>query len=129
VYRARDTRLDRAVALKILSPILAAHSDLRDRFEREARAISNLAHPNICTLFDLGRENGTDYLVMEFLEGETLAARLGRGALPLDQAISIAIDIVSALEAAHRRGMRRRLDQGSDARHRHARHVQFAQFR
>jgi eukaryotic-like serine/threonine-protein kinase len=105
VYRARDTRLDRAVALKILSPLLAAHPDLRDRFEREARAISTLAHPNICTLFDLGRENGTDFIVMEFLEGETLAARLARGALPLEPALSIAIDIVSALEAAHRRGI------------------------
>src|SRR5262245_42418728 len=105
VYKARDTRLDRAVALKILSPVLAAHPDLRDRFEREARAISTLAHPNICTLFDLGRENGTDYIVMEFLEGETLAARLERGALPLDQAIAIGIDIVSALEAAHRRSI------------------------
>ena len=105
VYKARDTRLDRVVAIKILAPILAAHPDLRDRFEREARAISNLAHPNICTLFDLGSENGIDFIVMEFLEGETLAARLERGALPFDQALSIAIDIVSALEAAHRRGI------------------------
>jgi eukaryotic-like serine/threonine-protein kinase len=105
VYKARDTRLDRVVALKILSPVLAAHPDLRDRFEREARAISNVAHPNICTLFDLGRDSGTDFLVMEFLEGETLAARLERGALPFDHALSIAIDIVSALETAHRRGI------------------------
>jgi Tol biopolymer transport system component len=105
VYKARDTRLDRVVALKILSPVLAAHPDLRDRFEREARAISNVAHPNICTLFDLGRESGIDFLVMEFLEGETLAARLERGALPFDHALSIAIDVVSALETAHRRGI------------------------
>ncbi len=105
VYRARDTRLDRVVALKILSPVLAAHPDLRERFEREARAISNVAHPNICTLFDLGSDSGTDFIVMEFLEGETLAARLERGALPFDHAVSIAIDIVSALETAHRRGI------------------------
>ena len=105
VYKARDTRLDRVVALKILPPVLAAHPDLRDRFEREARAISNVAHPNICTLFDLGRESGTDFLVMEYLEGETLAARLERGALPFDHALSIGIDIVSALETAHRRGI------------------------
>src|SRR5687768_11192315 len=105
VYRARDRRLDRVVALKILSPVLAAHPDLRDRFEREARAISNVAHPNICTLFDLGREGGTHFLVMEYLEGETLAARLERGALPFDHALSIGIDIVSALETAHRRGI------------------------
>src|SRR5436190_1891973 len=105
VYRARDTRLDRAVAIKILAPVLAGHPDLRDRFEREARTISTLAHPNICTLFDLGREHGTDYIVMELLEGETLGARLERGPLPLEQAIAIAIDIVSALEAAHRRGI------------------------
>jgi eukaryotic-like serine/threonine-protein kinase len=105
VYRARDTRLDRLVALKVLSPVLAAHPDLRERFEREARAISTVAHPNICTLFDLGRENGTDFLVMEFLAGETLAARIERGGLPFDHALSIAIDVVSALETAHRRGI------------------------
>ena len=105
VYRARDTRLDRVVALKVLSPVLAAHPDLRERFEREARTISNLSHPNICTLFDLGREHGTDFLVMEFLEGETLAARLERGALPFDHAVSVAIDIASALETAHRRSI------------------------
>jgi Tol biopolymer transport system component len=105
VYRARDTRLDRVVALKVLSPVLAAHPDLRERFEREARTISNLSHPNICTLFDLGCEHGTDFLVMEFLEGETLAARLERGALPFDNAVSVAIDIASALETAHRRSI------------------------
>ena len=105
VYKARDTRLDRIVAIKVLPPVLATHPDLRDRFEREARAISNVSHPNICTLFDLGSEGGTDYIVMEFLEGETLAARLERGALPFDHALSVAIDVASALETAHRRGI------------------------
>src|SRR5207342_1848191 len=81
VYRARDTRLDRTVAIKILHDI---HPDLTPRFAREAKAIAALAHPHICTLFDIGHESGVDYLVMEFLEGETLAARLERGPMPLD---------------------------------------------
>src|SRR5215468_352387 len=79
VYRARDTRLDRTVAVKVLPPHLSNLPDIRERFEREARTISSLNHPNICTLFDVGREDGTDYLVMEFLEGETLATRLKKG--------------------------------------------------
>src|SRR5215472_15890106 len=84
VYRARDTRLDRTVAIKILTASVTANADLKARFDREARAISQLQHPNICTLFDIGSDNGTDFLVMECLEGETLARRLHRGALPLD---------------------------------------------
>src|SRR2546425_8062100 len=80
VYKARDTRLDRTVAIKILP---STDPELRQRFEREAKAIATLAHPHICTLFDVGHEDGTDYLVMEYLEGETLADRLQRGALPL----------------------------------------------
>ena len=78
VYKARDTRLDRVVAIKVLPSHLAERPDLRERFEREAKAISSLSHPNICTLFDVGHESGVDYLVMEHLEGETLAERLAR---------------------------------------------------
>ena len=83
VYRARDTRLDRSVAIKVLPAEFAANAQLRTRFEREARTISQLSHPHICTLYDVGHENGTDYLVMEYLEGESLADRLERGALPM----------------------------------------------
>jgi eukaryotic-like serine/threonine-protein kinase len=79
VYRARDTRLDRTVAIKVLPAALAADPQLRERFEREARAISSLQHPHICALFDVGREEGVDFLVLEFLDGETLAERLRRG--------------------------------------------------
>ena len=102
VYRARDTRLDRTVAIKILRDI---HADLNPRFEREAKAIAALTHPHICTLFDIGHEAGTDYLVMECLEGETLAARLQCGALPLDQALKTAIEIGGALDLAHHAGI------------------------
>src|SRR5262249_51840430 len=79
--------------------------ELRERFEREARTISSLNHPHICTLFDVGQEDGTDFLVMEYLDGETLAARLKKGALPVDQALSYAIDIADALDKAHRQGV------------------------
>ena len=82
VYRARDSRLGRDVAIKVLPQHLSAHPELRTRFEREAKTISSLNHPNICTLFDVGREGETDYLVMELIDGETLAQRLTRGALP-----------------------------------------------
>jgi len=105
VYRARDTRLDRTVAIKVLPSHLSDNPDRRQRFEREARAISALQHPHICVLFDVGREEDIDYLVMEHLEGETLAERLLRGALPLDQARRIAIEIAAALERAHRAGI------------------------
>ena len=105
VYRARDTRLDRTVAIKVLPAHHSDNPDRRQRFEREARAISALQHPNICVLFDVGREEDIDYLVMEHLEGETLAERLRRGALPLDQARRIAIEITSALERAHQAGI------------------------
>src|SRR5438552_15536928 len=94
VYRARDTRLDRTVAIKVLPPHLAAEPHLRERFDREARAISGLQHPHICALFDVGREGDTDFLVLEFLEGETLADRLARpGAIPIADALRIAIEI------------------------------------
>lgn len=105
VYRARDTRLDRTVALKVLSAKLDATPDLRSRFEREARAIAALQHPNICVLHDLGQEGATAFLVMEYLEGETLALRLRRGALPLAEVINIGGQIASALERAHRAGI------------------------
>src|SRR5215471_15754913 len=85
VYRARDTRLDRIVAIKVLREHLANNPDRRARFDREARAISKLNHPNICTLFDVGHDNGVDYIVIEYLDGHTLAARLTKGALPLEQ--------------------------------------------
>ena len=105
VYQARDTRLDRTVAIKVLNSTLVASPDLRSRFEREAKTISQLNHPNICTLYDVGHEDGTDYLVMEFLQGESLEERLKRGPLPLKELVSIGCDIADALERAHRAGI------------------------
>src|SRR5881296_1661253 len=89
VYRGRDTRLGRTVAIKVLPADLGNRPELRERFEREARAVSSLNHPNICTLYDVGEQEGVDYLVMELLEGESLASRLTRGPLPVDQALRI----------------------------------------
>ena len=105
VFRARDTRLDRSVAIKILPAHLSANEDFRKRFEREARAISAVSHPNICTLHDVGSENGFDYLVMELCDGQTLADRLLKGPIPLDQSLRIAIQIADALDRAHRSGI------------------------
>ena len=105
VYRARDTRLDRTVAVKVLNAELVANPALRGRFEREAKIISQLNHPNICTLHDVGSDGGTDYIVMEYLEGETLADRIRRGPLPLDQTVKIGCEIAEALEKAHRAGI------------------------
>src|SRR5271156_5430499 len=105
VYRARDTRLDRTVAIKILPPHLSEKPEARERFEREARAISSLSHPNICHLYDIGSQDGASYLVMEYLEGETLAARLTRGPLPLDQVLRYGIELAEGLEIAHRGGV------------------------
>ncbi len=105
VYRARDTRLDRTVAVKVLNAQLVANSDLRARFEREAKIISQLQHPNICVLHDVGNEGPIDYLVMEYLQGESLAERLAKGPLPPDQVLSIAIEVADALEKAHRAGV------------------------
>ena len=105
VYRAHDSRLGRTVALKILPREIAGDPVARERLTREARAISSLAHPNICTLFDIGRDDGTDYLVMEFLEGETLSERLRRGALPIAEAVRMATQIAGALAAAHQHGI------------------------
>src|ERR1700687_3881009 len=108
VYRARDTRLDRIVAIKVLPTHLADRSDLRDRFEREARTIASLNHPHICTLHDIGQQDGIDYLVMEYLEGETLAQRLLKGSLPVEQVLKYAIEIADALDKAHRKGVTHR---------------------
>ena len=108
VYRARDTRLDRTVAIKVLPERLAERAELRERFEREARTIASLNHPHICTLYDVGREGGTDYLVMEYVEGETLAERLKKGSLPVEQVLRYAIEIADALDKAHRKGITHR---------------------
>src|ERR1700689_5412014 len=108
VYRARDTRLDRIVAIKVLPSHLADRSELRERFEREARTIASLNHPHICTLFDIGQQDGVDYLVMEYLEGATLSQRLVRGSLPLEQVLQYAIEIADALDKAHRKGVTHR---------------------
>jgi serine/threonine protein kinase/Tol biopolymer transport system component len=108
VYKARDTRLNRSVAIKVLPSALAADADRRARFEREAHAIAALSHPHICVVHDVGRDNGTDYLVMELLEGETLADRLGRAKarpLPMNEALCHAIEIADALDKAHRAGI------------------------
>jgi Tol biopolymer transport system component len=108
VYKARDTRLDRIVAIKVLPAHLADKPELRERFEREARTIASLNHPHICTLHDIGQQDGIDFLVMEYLEGETLATRLLKGPLPLDQVLRYAIEIADALDKAHRKGVTHR---------------------
>ena len=105
VYRARDTRLDRAVAVKILPAHLSTDSAARQRFDREARVISSLTHPNICQLYDVGRQDGVDFIVMELLEGETLADRLKKGPLPLEQVLKCGIEICEGLEKAHKSGV------------------------
>jgi len=108
VYRARDTRLNRTVAIKTLSPAIADDPQFQARFHREARTISQLEHPHICALYDIGQEDSTEYLVMQYLEGETLAARLSRGRLSLSQTLQIGIEIASALDVAHRRSIAHR---------------------
>jgi serine/threonine-protein kinase len=105
VYKARDTRLDRTVALKVLPDVLAADPQFRDRFDREARAISQFDHPHICALYDIGEQAGTAYLVMQYLQGQTLADRLAKGPLPIGQALTTAIEIASALDWAHKAGI------------------------
>jgi Tol biopolymer transport system component len=105
VYRAKDTRLEREVAIKVLPADLAANPDFKQRFEREAKTISSLSHPHICALYDVGHEDGVDFLVMELLEGETLAERIKRGALPAEQVQRLGIQIAEALDGAHRRGL------------------------
>src|ERR1700752_2951847 len=101
VYRARDTRLDRTVAVKILPAHLSNDLLCKQRFDREALTISNLNHPHICVLYDVGHQDGVDYLVMECVEGETLTKRLEKGPLPLDQALKYAAQIADALDKAH----------------------------
>ncbi len=105
VYRARDTRLERIVAVKILPSHLSENPEAKQRFDQEARTISSVNHPNICTLYDVGHQNGTDYLVMEYLEGETLADRLRKGPLSIDQVLRYAVDICEGLDKAHRCGI------------------------
>jgi serine/threonine protein kinase len=105
VYRSRDTRLDRTVAIKILPSNLSSNPQLRERFDREAKAVSSLSHPHICPLYDIGQQDGIDYLVMENLEEETLASRVEKGPLPPGQALQYAIQIADALDTAHRHGV------------------------
>src|SRR5450755_4634826 len=105
VYRARDTRLDRTVAVKILPSHLSSNPEAKQRFDREARTISSLSHPNVCQLYDVGSQDGTSFLVMEYLEGETLADRLRKGPLPLDQVLKCGIEICEGLEKAHKSGV------------------------
>src|SRR5580765_6889299 len=105
VYRARDTRLVRTVAIKVLPEHLSTNPESKQRFEREARSISSLNHPNICALYDIGNQDGVDFLVMEYLEGQTLAERLQKGALPIEHVLKIGIEIADALDKAHRQGI------------------------
>ncbi|MDQ5872850.1 MAG: serine/threonine protein kinase, partial [Acidobacteriota bacterium] len=105
VYRAKDTRLERDVAIKVLPTHLASTPESRQRFEREAKTISQLSHPHICALHDVGREGETEYLVMEYLEGDTLSDRLAKGALPIDQVLRYGTQIADALDKAHRQGI------------------------
>src|SRR5262245_44507859 len=105
VYRANDTRLDRTVAIKILSSHLSGNSDLKQRFEREARVVSSLNHPHICTLHDVGDQDGVHYLVMEYVEGDTLASRLKKGPVSVPDVLQYSIQIASALDKAHRHGI------------------------
>jgi serine/threonine protein kinase len=105
VYRANDTRLDRTVAIKVLRPHLLESAEARERFDHEARAISKLNHPHVCTLYDVGHQGGVDFLVMEYVEGETLARRLERGAIPVAQAVRFGSQIADALDRAHRHGI------------------------
>jgi len=105
VYRAKDTRLDRIVAIKVLPTHLSSDPDLKQRLEREAKAISALQHPNICTLYDIGTQGDAEFLVMEYLDGQTLAERLQKGSLPVEQVLKIATEVAQALEKAHQQGI------------------------
>src|ERR1700693_1323256 len=105
VYKARDTRPERTVAVKVLPQHLSQSEEVRQRFEREAKTISSLSHSHICALYDVGNQDGTEYLVMEFLEGESLADRLLKRPLPPDQVLRCGIEIAYALDKAHRQGV------------------------
>src|SRR5215467_10725844 len=108
VYKATDTRLNRTVAIKILLQHFSGNPEMKQRFEREAQTIASLNHSHICTLYDVGQFAGTEFLVMEYLEGETLASRLERGPLPIQQVLKIAAEIADALDKAHRQGITHR---------------------
>src|SRR5262245_42805471 len=108
VYKARDARLNRFVAIKVLPDNLSQNPELKSRFEREAQTLASLSHPHICPVFDVGNQDGIDFIVMEFLEGVTLAERLEKGALPLQEALTTAIEIADALDKAHRQGVTHR---------------------
>lgn len=105
IYKANDTRLNRTVAIKVLPSNSVHNPELKERFEREAKAISSLNHAHICTLFDIGNQNGVDYLVMEFLEGESLSTRLARGQIPYEEMLQLSVQIASGLDAAHQKGL------------------------
>jgi serine/threonine protein kinase len=105
VYKATDVRLNRTVAIKVLPQHVSHNSELKMRFEREAQALASLSHPHICPVFDIGQQDGIEYLVMEHLEGQTLAQRLQKGALPIDQVLKVATEIADALDKAHRHGI------------------------
>ncbi|HEX9149436.1 MAG TPA: serine/threonine-protein kinase, partial [Thermoanaerobaculia bacterium] len=105
VYRAKDTRLDRTVAVKVLPSHLAASAEVRQRFEREAKTISQLSHPHICALYDVGNQDGVEFLVMEYLEGQTLSERLVKGPLAFEQVLRSGLEIADALDKAHRQGI------------------------
>ncbi|HEY6065311.1 MAG TPA: serine/threonine-protein kinase, partial [Thermoanaerobaculia bacterium] len=105
VYRARDTRLERTVAVKVLPSHLSASPEVRQRFEREAKTISQLSHPHICALYDVGNQDGVEFLVMEYLEGDTLSDRLLKGPLAFDQVLRYGLEIADALDKAHRQGI------------------------
>src|SRR5215831_10875340 len=105
VWKAKDTRLERTVAIKVLPEHLSKSEEIRQRFEREAKTISQLSHPHICALYDVNREGETEYLVMEYLEGETLSERLAKGPLPLEQTLRYGIEMADALDKAHRQGI------------------------
>src|SRR5215470_9903954 len=108
VYRARDSRLDREVALKVLPAKLSSDASLKQRLEREAKAVSKLSHPHICALHDIGHQDDVDFLVMEFLDGETLEQRLFKGPLPAEQALRYGVQIADALAKAHKAGITHR---------------------
>jgi serine/threonine protein kinase len=105
VYRARDKRLDRTIAVKVLAPNLSGNPEYRQRFEREARTVAALSHPHICPVYDIGAQDGVDYLVIEYLEGENLASRIAKRPLPIDEALRYAIQIADAVDQAHRHGV------------------------
>ena len=105
VYKAKDARLERTVAIKVLPTQLSSSEEVRQRFEREAKTISQLSHPHICAIYDVGNQDGVEYLVMEYLEGETLAERLVKGPLPTEQTLRYGIEIAGALDKAHRQGI------------------------